>query len=97
MIGSHGISDLRKFAREYRSAATIEPISKVAFHGSSRLPSAQSHSLTEQKLAASGRLKRPMAISAFVIDKRSSRHADCGPSYRMTISENRVPGVYARL
>jgi hypothetical protein len=66
MMGSHSISPLRKSAREYRSAATIEPIRKVSSHATSRLPSAQSHSITEQKDAVSDWLERQAAFSSFV-------------------------------
>jgi hypothetical protein len=67
MIGSHSISHLRKSAREYRSAAIIEPIRKVVYQASSRLPSAQSYSITGQKHAVSDQLKRLMAISASLL------------------------------
>jgi hypothetical protein len=65
MIGSYSISPLRKSAREYRSAATIEPIGRVCSHSALRLPSAQSYSITEQKSAVSDRLERPAAFSSF--------------------------------
>jgi hypothetical protein len=42
--------------------------SRLSFQTFSRLPSAQSYSITEQKHAASDRLKRQAAFSAFVVD-----------------------------
>jgi hypothetical protein len=44
-----------------------------------------------------GFLKKLMALSAFVIDKKLGRHAHCDSSNGTTISENRVPDICIRL